>query len=94
MNMILIRVCLLKITFYKDGFISIDFSKLISLGEQRKSPSIFFFFGGGGGSQVDTQSKFQDLNVQKKYLGKLRHKFVLCVDTWRTVEKVSLRLYI
>jgi hypothetical protein len=34
------------------------------------------------------------LNVQKKYLGKLRHKFVLCVDTWRTVEKVSLRLYI
>jgi len=64
-------------TFYKDGFISIDFSKLISLGEQRKSPSILFFFfwgggGGGGCSQVDTQSKFQDLNVQKKIFGKIK----------------------
>jgi len=60
-------------TFYKDGFISIDFSKLISLGEQRKSPSIFFFFFFGGGvSQVDTQSKFQDLNVRKKIFGKIK----------------------
>jgi len=65
--------------FYKDGFISIDFSKLISLGEQRKSPSIYlfiylFFLGGGGGgvSQVDTQSKFQDLNVRKKIFGKIK----------------------
>jgi len=36
---------------------------------------IFFFLGGGGVvgcSQVDTQSKFQDLNVQKKIFGKIK----------------------
>ena len=32
----------------------------------------FFFFLGGGVSQVDTQSKFQDLNVRKKIFGKIK----------------------
>ena len=91
MNMILICVCLLKMTFYKDGFISIDFSKLISLGGQRKSHSIFYlfiFFGGGGVHKLILNPNSKIWTFKKKYLGKLRHEFVLCVLTrgewWRS----------
>jgi hypothetical protein len=59
----------LKITFYKDGFTSIDFSKLIKLGEQIKSP---WLIGKNGWivSQVETQSEFQDFNVSKRMFRK------------------------
>lgn len=60
-----LTITFLKITFYKDGFTSTDFSKLIKLGKQIKSPWLIGKQKGWIVSQVETQPEFQDFNVSK-----------------------------